>query len=82
MKIDKVLTLLNKFFNEEEETNKRGNKIRRAYIGGDRYIFDFKICSPRDGWQQYDTSQDAWYFGVWIHPEGRVTITFAEGDLS
>ena len=48
----------------------------------DRYIFDMKLCLGSEGWQQYDTSQDAWYFGVWVHLEDRQVVTYAEGDLS
>jgi ABC-type transport system substrate-binding protein len=48
--------------------------------------FDWKINSKKyqkeKGWKQYDTSQDAWYFGVWVHPEKRVIITYAEGDIT
>ena len=59
-----------------------GMPIYRGYVGGDRYIFDFTICAPELGWTQYDTSQDAWYFGVWIHKKEFIVVTFAEGDLS
>ena len=46
----------------------------------DRYHYDFKACLPRDGWQQYDTKQDAPYFGIWVNAERRQVLTFAEGD--
>ncbi|WED77243.1 hypothetical protein [Aeromonas allosaccharophila] len=32
------------------------------------------------GWQQYDTEEDAWYFGIWINTERLETFTYAEGD--
>jgi hypothetical protein len=47
---------------------------------GSRYIYDGHRCKYEDGWRQYDTSQDAWYFGVWYHTGRRVTVTYAEGD--
>jgi hypothetical protein len=49
---------------------------------GARSDFDFGICSESKGWLQYDTDQDAWYFGVWVHRELRLTLTYAEGDVS
>jgi hypothetical protein len=55
---------------------------RWEFVEGDRYQFDFKHCHPRNGWKQYDTDQDAWYFGVWVHSGRRQILTFAEGDLS
>jgi hypothetical protein len=36
---------------------------------------------PSDGWRQYDTTNAAWYFGVWVHIGDRKIVTFAEGDL-
>lgn len=48
----------------------------------ERYTFDFKLCKSEDGWQQYDTNQDAWYYGIWVHIEGRLIVTFCEGELS
>ena len=48
----------------------------------ERYEFDFERCTPKKGWKQYDTSQDAWYFGVWVHKERRLILTYAEGDIS
>lgn len=46
------------------EVNERGNTIFRSFHPADRYQFDFNLCSKKKGWKQYDTSQDAWYFGV------------------
>ena len=55
---------------------------RRGFIsGGERYLFDFDLCSHEYGWEQLDTKQDAWYFGVWYHTRRRVIVSFAEGDL-
>jgi hypothetical protein len=46
----------------------------------ERYEYDFDRCPPREGWQQYDTSQDAHYFGVWVHVGRQIIVTYAEGD--
>jgi hypothetical protein len=64
------------------ETNKRGNTIFRSFRSAERYLFDFKLCTKEKGWKQYDTREDAWYFGVWVHPEKRIIITYAEGDIT
>lgn len=61
-------------------TNERGNECVNTFFGDDRdrYHYDAKLI-PR-GYRQYDTEQDAWYFGVWVHVEDRVVVTWAEGD--
>jgi hypothetical protein len=68
------------------ETNERGNAIYRDFEadrklgihrGEDRYYYDFEALK---GWRQFDTSQDAWYFGVWVNICERMTFTYAEGD--
>ena len=59
-------------------------KTKRTHYGypneRDRYFYDFGECSSKNGWVQYDTYQDAWYFGVWVHPGKREILSFAEGD--
>ena len=67
-------------------TNKRGNiiydnveadqKLGRQY--GARYGYD-QLLLPA-GWKQYDTWQDAYYFGFWVNQELRATFTYCEGD--
>lgn len=80
------MTLIEKItaaFESKEWTNDRGNHVTAAYgLDGDRYLFDFKVCTPANGWEQWDTEQDAWYFGVWIHRESRQIVTYCEGDLT
>ena len=67
----------------EPYTNERGNKVTgQFFMERDRYHYDFDACTPADGWAQWDTDQDAWYFGVWIHIEDRKILTWAEGDES
>jgi hypothetical protein len=45
----------------------------------DRYAFDFEHVG-RD-WYQWDTCQDAHYYGVWVNPALLEMITYAEGDI-
>lgn len=53
-----------------------------SFIPGERYQFDFGICSAAHGYAQIDTSQDASYYGNWINPSERKAVCFAEGDLA
>ena len=64
------------------EVNARGNQVFRSFHHAARYLWDFHICTKEKGWRQYDTDQDAWYFGVWVHPERRIILTYAEGDVT
>lgn len=65
------------------ELNERGNAIIRwSRHGSERYHWDFGPCSPKFGWKQFDTNQDAWYFGVWVHVKKRLIFTYCEGDCS
>lgn len=67
----------------DRRTNERGNAVLDLGLHhGERYLYDFEICTPKEGWKQYDTSQDAWYFGVWVQMKERWILTYAEGDLS
>ncbi|BCK64792.1 hypothetical protein KAM338_27360 [Aeromonas caviae] len=56
--------------------------IDRGSHQADRYYYDRTLLAQ--GWQQYDTAQDAWYFGIWINTEKLETFTFtyAEGDTN
>ena len=53
----------------------------RSFRMGSRYEFDGKLTSDQ-GWVQYDTDQDAWYFGVWVNPTMRCIVSYAEGDVT
>ena len=57
-----------------------GCHIDRGSHQADRYYYDRTLLAQ--GWQQYDTDEDAWYFGIWIHTEKLETFTYAEGDTS
>ena len=64
-------------------TNAHGCTVTRtAHFELDRYIFDVRCCASDDGWEQYDTDQDAHYFGVWVRLSTRETVTYAEGDIT
>lgn len=65
---------------ETPETNDHGCTVVRTFHPEmDRYVFDGGICSD---WEQYDTDQDASYFGVWVRLSTREIVTYAEGDIT
>ncbi len=65
-------------------TNGFGNVIHDSFhLNRERYYYDQKLVFGKaSGWVQYDTDQDASYFGVWVNVGRREIVTFAEGDES
>ena len=61
-------------------TSTAGNKLEQVFLPSERYAFDFKDYSHK-GWMQYDTDQDAPYYGVWYNPRALQTLSYAEGDI-
>ena len=59
-------------------TNPRGNLVRRVFHSTERYLFDFGLDG---GWKQFDTTTDAWYFGIWVNPTRLRTLSYVEGDV-
>ena len=62
------------------ERSNLGNTIHRANADSERYAVDFAPDFTSEGWEQFDTDQDAHYFGVWVNPAKRLTLCYAEGD--
>ena len=60
-----------------EATNTEPER-HRMFLPSERYTIDF--ADDLKTWRQFDTSQDAPYFGVWVDMEARETLTYAEGD--
>ena len=48
-------------------------KITRDFCPGNRYAYDFGLCSYEKGWAQVDAAQDASFFGTWANP-ARLTL--------
>ena len=68
-------------YNQDEALDKLRESFPDApHRASERYVFDFGICNG-GGWLQYDTDQDDWYYGVWIHREKFLTLCYAEGDV-
>lgn len=59
---------------------KDGCSLIRGQLSRDRYCVDFADDFNREGWKQFDTDQDAAYFGVWVNPVKLLTLTYCEGD--
>ncbi|BBQ29450.1 MULTISPECIES: hypothetical protein [Aeromonas] len=82
----KALTLLRRVKKAHQagrilfELTVTGCRIDRGSHQADRYYYDRTLLAQ--GWQQYDTEEDAWYFGIWIHTEKLETFTYAEGDTN
>lgn len=55
---------------------------RDFIANGDRYAFDFDVCSIARGYAQVDTSQDAWYYGTWANPFEKKIVSYCEGDIT
>ena len=66
----------------ETASTKAGCTVRNTWRDSERYEVDFADDFTSEGWQQFDTDQDAHYFGVWLNPRHRVILTYAEGDWS
>lgn len=79
----KLADAVAKLPDSRRDTNERGNLVTSAFTDGlNRYFFDDRVYRRGAGWQQWDTSQDASYFGVWVHRDLRQVLTFAEGDIT
>lgn len=68
------------FADKQSETNGRENTIRRAFLPSERYRIDFAEDVHAEAWEQFDTDQDASYFGFWVNKTTFQTLTYAEGD--
>lgn len=63
------------------QTNERGNTVVHRQRDADRYLFDSDDDFRAAGWLQFDTDQDAWYYGVWVNPKLLRTLSYCEGDV-
>lgn len=56
--------------------------LTRGFEMGDRYRYDFKRCTLKDGWAQLDSKQDASYYGQWANPLTLELQSYCEGDTT
>jgi len=57
-------------------------EITREFVPADRYVYDFGLCSTKNGFAQIDTKQDASYHGNWCCPSKRIVFSYVEGDCT
>lgn len=67
--------------------NKHGNTVEYGFNADpdrSRYYYDCGKGLPGDkaDWKQYDTNQDASYYGVWVNFKTRQSFCYAEGDTT
>lgn len=55
-------------------------KKHHDFTPSDRYKYDFRLCSSKNGFAQIDTYQDASYYGTWANPEKLIIFSYCEGD--
>jgi hypothetical protein len=55
-------------------------QIKDFVADGSRYPYDFKLCTAKKGWAQFDTKQDASYYGNWVNPTSMELVSYCEGD--
>src|SRR5262245_46238573 len=70
----------NLFTGSKLEPDSSGNPIRRAFLPFDRLRVDFADDFAAQHWEQYHTTHDASYFGVWVNRHTLQTLTYTERD--
>ena len=63
----------------EKHTSEFG-ELYRMFLDSERYVIDFDPDFTKLGWKQFDTDQDAPYYGVWVNKKERMYLNYAEGD--
>ena len=74
-----IREIISMIINEKNCSMEKGCITSRAFYRSERYIIDF-ADDFKNGWMQFDTSQDAFYFGVWVNKETCEILSFCEGD--
>lgn len=65
-----------------DERTSTGAVIRRSFIPNGSTASVSPVLQRDAGWRHYPTSSDAWYFGVWINPALRQTLSYIEQDVA
>jgi len=70
-------------FEKGERFSKDGRTLTDYFCcGGERYPFDQAHCGTQSDWYQFDTRQDASFYGTWVNPVLRAVVCYCEGDIS
>jgi len=75
-----IADLLLKFDKQTRQAKDGSYVIFDRFWPSERYVIDFAPDFSSGGWEQFDTSQDAAYFGVWCNKRQRQTLSYSEGD--
>jgi hypothetical protein len=78
--MSKLIATLLSVADQDAEPNSRGNTIYRITHSTGRYCVDFADDFTAEGWEQFDTDQDASYFGVWLNKSKLMFLSYCEGD--
>ena len=82
--INSLTDLIIKYSNEDKDSYRKtevkdeNRTIYRMFYPSSRYLVD--TAPDFKGWEQFDTHQDAPYFGVWNNKELKQSLCYAEGD--
>lgn len=68
--------------NAPPERNHHGNIVTRSFIANGDTGSTANMRPRAEGWVSYPTSQDAWYYGVWINPIKFETLSYCEQDVT
>lgn len=55
--------------------------IEKTFIQSGRHAFDFSGLLGKYGWHQFDTGQDASWYGNWVNPHTLQIVSYVEGDI-
>lgn len=61
-------------------TEHEDRATRRHFASTGRYVVDFAPGFTSSSWVQFDTPDDAAYFGLWVDPVRWLTLCYTEGD--
>lgn len=64
------------------ELTKAGSIVKRWYCNGADIDVVSHLRPSLAGWKRYPTANDAYYFGCWVNPQLKETLTYAEGDVA
>lgn len=64
------------------EMTNSGSLVKRWHCGGTDIDAVSHLRPSLAGWKRYPTANDAYFFGCWVNPVLKETLTYAEGDAA
>ena len=68
-------------FKRGERKSTCNNRLEEWFCSSERYPMDFNFCGMKSDWYQFDTAQDAPYYGSWCNPRLLMLLSYTEGDI-